>query len=275
MNVIFRLIFVAFSSMVMSSVPSFSQTIEIELPNEVNKLEGIFEFKHSIPNSYLIQLESVGGSAEGIVRGYKVRVLYEENGEVYFKYLKWNASAPDKATYENKVFKMKRGDFEKLTRKLYSRGKGFSTGAYTVPFRLRWAQGNQKFDFESSLSLQGNIVYGIGTRYKEDSYLNLSLGFGLTGVQLNPENTTLRSTGDPLSEVRTATAFTTSFGIVLTPSPVANIGVFIGWDNLGRADNDLNWIYEGNTWVGIGVNIRFNATKNSNEPTSGNLENGS
>lgn len=157
---------------------------------------------------------------------------------------------PKAKTFNEDVFELSSEFFKKITIPLYSRYKGATVGVYTVPFRLRGIGDN--FDFESSLSLQANLVAGFGRRTNENSWLDCSIGLGLTGVGLTPQNSNV-------IEQRTASAFTISSGIVFKPSKVANIGLFVGWDNLGSNDRDVGWTYNGDMWLGLGLNISFNA----------------
>jgi hypothetical protein len=183
---------------------------------------------------------------------------------VYIKY--WNYSLKQKSKnnwyskatftdnpkankFNGNVFELPSEYFKKITQPLFSRYKGTSVGVYTIPFRLRGS--GDDFDFESSLSLQANLVAGFGKRTNESSWIDLSLGIGLTGVNLNSNNSNV-------TDQRTASAFTVSSGIVLKPSKYANIGLFLGWDNLGVNDKDVDWVHNGNLWVGLGINISFN-----------------
>lgn len=152
---------------------------------------------------------------------------------------------------------MEKDKFRELTNPVYSKFKGFSVGAYSVPFRLRGISND--FDFESALSLQANMIAGFGSYISERSWLDLSFGLGLTGIKLNPDNS-------EVEEDRTASAFTTSFGIVVKPKPYANLGLFIGWDFLGKNDREVNWQYNKGTWLGLGMNISFNEVTTEKSP---------
>lgn len=152
--------------------------------------------------------------------------------------------------FNNTVFEMPSEYFKKITEPLYQRYKGTSVGIYTIPFRLRGS--GEEFDFESSLSLQANLVAGFGKRTKEYSWLDFSIGIGLSSVNLNSKNSNV-------TKQRTASAFTVSSGLVFKPSKYANLGIFVGMDNLGETDKEVNWVYNGELWIGLGVNISFNA----------------
>lgn len=224
------------------------------------KLGGNYGFSVSMPQDYSnLQLKSGAGSPN-IKKGHKINVVYVNDDEVVFKYWRWSDDSSLNEKYygtENEpyLYCMPVKDFEKLTRPVYNRFKGFEVGGYTVPYRLRGlAQGADGFDFESSLSLQANFIVGWGSRYQPQSQYDVSFGLGLTKVELSPINSRT-------DEERTASALTFSLGGVWKPTPYANVGMFLGWDWLGAKDQNVNWNHDGRVWLGIGVNVSFNAPK--------------
>ena len=110
--------------------------------------------------------------------------------------------------------------------------------------------------------MQGNLVFGFGSIYKQDSWFDASIGLGLTGVNLTNKNSNV-------IEDRTASAFTFSLGGVIKPAKYANIGIFIGWDFLGQNDNEVDWKHDGNTWIGLGINVSFSEVKTEKTAKSG------
>lgn len=239
--------------------PTFTGSEEVTLKT------GSFEFIQSLPHLFSPQLENGTSNSIDINKGNKISVLYEFNDRIYFKYWDFKSSSSSFSKYNNdKVFSIEKVKFDQLTQPLYSKYKGVAFGAYTIPFRLRSIGGGDDFDFESSLSLQANLVFGFGSIYKQDSWLDTSIGIGLTGVNLNNKNSTV-------TEDRTASAFTFSLGGVIKPAKYANIGLFLGWDFLGQNDNEVDWKYDGKTWVGIGINVSFSEVKT--ERTATRLDN--
>lgn len=168
--------------------------------------------------------------------------------------------------YNDKIFSMPYKKFIDITAPLYRRYKGCQVGVYTIPFRLRGT--GKDFDFESSLSLQSNIVFGFGTLKKPTSWFDFSGGIGLTGISLNSNNS-------DVLENRTATAITASFGAVFKFNRWANIGLFGGWDWLGAKDRGVNWKYNGDFWIGIGINISFNSIETDKSLTTERSNKGS
>ena len=188
-----------------------------------------------------------------------IKVL-DINGD-FVKYTFWDYTNPkDSAKYNNKIFEMSFEDFETLTTPYYSKYKGVNAGVYTVPFRLRGI-GRSNFDFESSLSLQANLVFGFGNTHSPDSWFDASVGIGLTSVNLHKNNS-------KAEEPRTASAFTVSFGGVFKPAKKVNIGLFVGWDSLGINDKDIKWDFNNKLWLGLGINVSFHEFENDNKSKS-------
>lgn len=129
------------------------------------------------------------------------------------------------------------------------RFKGAQVGIYTIPFRLRG--GGDSFDFETSLSLQTNLILGFGRWDKEKSWFDASIGLGISSINLNSSNSNV-------IEDRTASALTASFGAVVKPVENVNFGLFIGGDFLNKNDRKTDWVHNGNLWIGLGINISFN-----------------
>lgn len=170
----------------------------------------------------------------------KILAIKEEN--IFFRYLK-----------DDTVRTISKNLFEELDKtETFKWYKGARVGIYTVPFRLRFAEDD--FDFESSLSLSSNIAFGFGAIKNQHSFVDLSVGIGLTSINLTKENSLV-------IENRSASAFTTSIGVVFKFDEYVNIGFFAGKDFLGKVDRSVNWIYNGNTWLGLGINVNFNEMK--------------
>lgn len=198
-------------------------------------------------------------------KGDIIKVLYESDGKVFFKYWYFKDNTDKQKKYnQDRLFSVKRNEFDQITQPIYNWFKGVAVGAYTIPFRLRGCKSS--FDFESSLSLQTNLVFGFGFRKVNYSFIDVSVGIGLSSINLTSSNT-----NNTVTVERTASAFTASLGAVVKPSQFANLGVFLGSDFLGAKDRDTNWIYKGKLWVGLGLNISFNQIK-TEKSASGNKQ---
>ncbi len=205
-------------------------------------------------------------SDKAIVKNRIVKVVdIDANNLVYYKYWKFKKNSPLAVEFNgltaNIVFNMPLDDFEKQTEPVYGMYKGVSAGTYTVPFKLRGVVGGGDFDFESSLSLQANVVVGFGKRTKQTSWFDASLGIGLTGIDLNSLNSNVGE------EPRSATAFTVSLGGVIKFNPNVNAGIFGGWDLLSAKDRAVKWEYHGKLWLGLGINVSFTEAKSEENTT--------
>lgn len=133
------------------------------------------------------------------------------------------------------------------TKQQFSQYKGAGVGLYTVPFKIR---PGKNFDFEAALSLATNIVFGFGHKDNTESWLDASVGIGVTSISLTQDNS-------KVTENRTATALTLSGGTVFKVGTNANIGLFLGGDFLNGNDKKTDWIYNGNLWIGVGINVNL------------------
>ncbi|WP_425638810.1 hypothetical protein ACPUEN_04350 [Algoriphagus yeomjeoni] len=231
----------------------FSQDLKTIQKSEV-EISGSFEFEKALP-SRLKQLKDENGNFKNIPIGKRVTVLYTQGDYVYFSY--WYQPDDEEINKElngegsiRTVYYMPVNTFIQISVPLYSRFKGFKTGAYTVPVRLRGVSGD--FDFDPTISLTANFIAGFGSVYEERSWFDMSFGIGLSSIELNQDNSSL------VEENRTAAAFTLSLGALFKPKDYMNFGLFLGWDSLGRDDRGVNWVYDNKPWLGIGINISFN-----------------
>ena len=167
-----------------------SNCIVLQAQTQIPKVS--FQFNTNIIADYS-NLHEKGKSLKlDINEGYKIKVIGQSSDlkTTYFKYWNFNETIKAKDSlgktivvknskaleYNNKLFEIPTEEFNKLVDQLYSRYKGTTVGVYTIPFRLRGIGNN--FDFESSLSLQANIVAGFGSVKSESSWIDLSLGVG-------------------------------------------------------------------------------------------------
>lgn len=226
---------------------------------------GLYQFKYSIPKNLSMQILKGSNNDVDIYKNNKIRVLYEKDGVVYYEYLIFNKEELRIKYNKGKVFSMDKEAFNQITRPVFRYFKGVDAGAYTIPFRLRGAFGDN-FDFESSLSLQANVIFGYGSRYKENSWIDFSFGLGITGVNLSNDNSNVETS-------RTASALTFSLGALVKPSKNVNFGLFLGWDLLGNKDQEVEWIYNKKTWIGLGINISFDKISNTELKTNSSAQN--
>ncbi|WP_162628066.1 hypothetical protein [Arcticibacterium luteifluviistationis] len=226
---------------------------------KINLRNGTYAFKYNVKSSQsLLKSEDLDkGKLPEINRGNKIEVFYSTANEVCYQYIPF-IDSNEMSVFNNKTICVPTEIFDQITEPIYSINKGVKVGTYTVPFRLRNKADN--FDFESSLSLSANFVWGLGKPNSQEALFELSAGIGITSANLDSLNS-------DVSENRTATAFTTSLGLVFRPNSVANIGLFIGNDYLNQRDKETKWIFNKERWVGLGININLDAITTDNKST--------
>ncbi|WP_410220662.1 hypothetical protein [Pedobacter sp.] len=258
-----------FIGILLISTFSYAQTkiLDTAKKDTATLINVSYQFKYDLSGLPLEQLFYEKNKEKNLVDqevptgGYKVRALYEKQGYVYYKYWDFKDSTLKSKYNDDKVFKMKKEDFKTVADRLYRRYKGAKVGAYTIPFRLRGINSGD-FDFETALSLQANVVFGFGQQTKQESWLDLSWGLGLTRINLDSDNS-------KVTENRTASALTTSLGGVIKPDKYVNLGLFVGWDFLGKKDKEAEWIYNKKPWLGIGINISFDGISTTKTAANG------
>ena len=157
-------------------------------------------------------------------------------------------------------------EFDRNFSPVYSRFKGFRTGFYTVPVKLRGMGANRPFDFETDVALQASFIAGFGNQADARSIFDLSFGLGISVISLDMLNS-------EVTELRTASAFSLSLGMLFTPTSAVNVGVFGGLDMLGRKDQPINWIYNKRPWLGLGINIGLQEITSTKSPKPNKLIN--
>ena len=170
---------------------------------------------------------------------------------------------------KTKAYKMSKLDFLEITKPFYRRFRGFRFGAYTVPIRLRTATtdslGTKNFEFNSNLSLGANIIGRFSPfRKQEHLYADLSLGVGITKVDLNSSNSDLGEGIYDSIEVLSPSAFTVTGGALFNLAKNVNFGLYLGWDFLSSADQKTKWVHNKKPWLGIGINISLVGEGNKN-----------
>lgn len=257
--------------------------LSFSLISQTEIKQGTYRFTSNELETFSPQTDTTGTSQCEIHAGHQIKVLHysSEKNLVYYRYIpfkkvltsydKKNGRKINKVfkestygeVYNGNIYMMPTSSFNLMTEPLYSRYKGALMGVYTVPFRIRDI-GGDNFDFETSLSLQANLIFGWGTKRNANSWFDASCGIGITGVTLDSRNTNIPDT----IPSRTASALTISLGTVFKPSPTTSIGFFFGWDFLGAKDKEVEWVHQGNMWLGVGIGISLSPLK-SEKPATG------
>jgi hypothetical protein len=172
----------------------------------------------------------------------------DENDIVHFKF----ENIDDKKAVINYTLALK--DFKKIMSPYYDRFE-WRIGVFAVPFKLRF----NDFDFESDIALGANISNKIRfKREREDGFaVEPLVGFGLSKINLDESNSKIDTPGS-------TNAFTINTGVLIHLNSKINFGVFYGTDILSDKDNKkYDWIYNGNGWLGLGINVSFTDGKNN------------
>ncbi|WP_025667696.1 hypothetical protein [Aquimarina megaterium] len=203
--------------------------------------------------------------------GYKIKVINilpssdgnEKNDTIIFTVNKFHTDTTGDSGYKlNRLLyekddaiinhNMSRKDFNTYTNPIYPFFRGVRAGFYTIPFKIRISD----FDFEQNINFGMNIGFQFRFNKKiEDRWLyEPSIGIGLSSINLSNKNS-------DVTEERTASAFSTSFGLILHFDKNINLGIFSGLDFLGNNDKEVNWKYNKKPWLGIGINIGFSLSE--------------
>ncbi len=187
--------------------------------------------------------------ADVIKKGKSLKVDYIDDSDiVHFKLA--NETEKNKLTDYTLTVK----DFKKIMGIKYDRFE-WRVGVFAVPFKLRF----KDFDFEADVALGANISNKIRIkREREDGFaIEPLIGFGLSKINLDESNSSIDSPGS-------TNAFTLNSGLLIHINSRINFGVFYGADILSDKDNKkYDWIYNGNGWLGIGINVAFTDGKSN------------
>lgn len=214
--------------------------------------------------------KSKDGKTQEVIKDYKIVVDSVDTNTVYYRYLEVKDSTTNNRL-KNKIFELPLEDFKKTTNPRYPIVKGFSVGGLVIPIRMRGS--DDTFTFENDLSLGVNLLLGIGKVRSPNSYVDCSLGFSITKINLSSDNSAV-------SESRTASALTFSSGLIfkldqffkspyIAKNPI-NVGFFAGFDSLGATDLKAGWIYNKQLWIGIGLNVGISPVATNSGVTSKN-----
>lgn len=215
------------------------------------------------------ELSTKKNKSERIVEGYKIKVDSVSSEKVYYRYAPFKRinkndkdSIIDNASiYNGKMFSMSLIEFKLMTEPSFPKFKGFSVGGISIPIRLRGK--NDTFTFDNDLSLGVNLLLGWGKSTTASSWIDGSVGLSITKINLTKDNSNL-------IDSRSASALTFSIGGILKLNQLVknpyidknpiNLGFFMGFDSLGANDLKVDWVYNKQLWIGIGINVGLTPT---------------
>jgi hypothetical protein len=195
---------------------------------------------------------------------YSLTVTGVEDDTVYFKF--WHFPDDEAKNTEingdnNIVYNMSLKDFKKATSVIYNKVE-WKIGVFTVPFKLRF----NDFSFESNVNIGTNIGAKIRWDRKKEKGLSIEplFGIGLSAISLNKDNSDFQETTN-------LSAFSFNGGLIFHITDNINLGAILGFDHLSGKDQEkYNWVYNGNGWLGLGVNISFGSGTQNNGDTGNN-----
>ena len=140
--------------------------------------------------------------------------------------------------------------------KIYPIYAGETFGTVSIPFKLRL--GDNDFETNANIGVNFGVRYRLNRKLEDRWILQPNIGIGLADIPLNSSNSEVENT-----ENRTALSY--SLGLMLNVTKNTNIGFFLGVDRLNKANQTINWKYQGKGWLGIGINIGFNESKSTKD----------
>lgn len=198
---------------------------------------GNIQFYEAPANAVFTHIGDVGDTAV-IIRFWVWKSKFSEAIKEY----NYDSTANDKSKY----FLMSKTDFQEKTIRRYNSRPSFTMGSVVLPFKIR----SRSFSFTGDVGIGAvaGAKFRLG-KYSDNNFFNVLVGIALSQVNLDSTNT--MGTITTSSPVQTPSALTASVGGVFEFSNI-QIGVFVGRDYINN--NDLvNWVYQGKTWVSIGV----------------------
>jgi hypothetical protein len=165
-------------------------------------------------------------------------------------------------------FCLSNSDFNRFTARRYPKGPQaweLAAGTLILPVKIR--SGATGFDFSKDVTL-GTTA---GARYRLSSVRNI-YGSVLGGVGLSSASLNAANTNNKVTTVTDRSAFTWTAGVMLEIDKF-QFGGFFGQDRISDP-NQRDWIYQGKTWlaIGLGYSLFGSASSNANPKGSGNQQ---
>lgn len=221
-----------------------------------NSLSGT-EFKINTSNASLktSELEQIKN------KSYSLTVTGIDDDTVYFKFWSFKDTITNKKINGDNdvIYSMSLKDFKKSTSVIYNRVE-WKIGVFTVPIKLRF----NDFNFESNVNIGTNIGGKIRYNRRQEKGFAIEplLGIGLSSINLNKENSNIVDSSN-------LSAFSFNSGIIFHITDNVNLGAILGFDYLSSNDQKkYDWKYNGNGWLGLGINIAFSTgSENTRNPS--------
>ncbi len=146
----------------------------------------------------------------------------------------------------------------------HGKGAKFSYGIVTMPYKMRFGNGAEKyFQFSSNYNIGGTA----GLRFAIPSRSMQSISV-LGGISLSSFEVDSASTHGYQQNKLTAAALTPLAGVIYEYERY-QVGVLLGWDilpgQLGR-----KWLYQGNTFMAVGIGVALFQPNKAEEDSDAN-----
>ncbi|EDP97118.1 hypothetical protein U8527_02190 [Kordia algicida OT-1] len=146
-------------------------------------------------------------------------------------------------------FKMKLTDLNDKTIEYYSASNNFTYGVMTLPIKVRFGNGNERFfNLEENLNLGFTFGYQRQLPSRVKQSINFLGGVGISRVTFN-EDTIPNAT----TEEETAAALMLNIGC-LYQYETFQVGAFFGTDLIPRSVGK-SWAFQGKPWLGIAIGV--------------------
>ena len=207
--------------------------------------------------------------------GAKFRYLQAAKDEKYvvIQFLLWHDSTANFRLFNvdagaRKTFCVERVVFERFSQKTYASGRSsyeLAAGALILPVKLRFGGADRSFDFSKDLTISTTGGFRWRTSETRENYFNALIGVGLSSVALNSDNTR------KAIEKSTDRAALTWIAGGMFDIDKFQFGAFVGQDRISQP-NQGDWVYQGRTWLAVGLGYSLFGATSKKEDTSTNTK---
>lgn len=207
--------------------------------------------------------------------GAKFRYLQTATDEKYvvIQFLWWNDTTTNYRLFNvdggaRKTFCVERGTFERFSQKIYENGRSsyeLTAGALILPVKMRFGGADRSFDFSKDITISTTGGFRWRVSETRENYFSALIGVGLSSVDLNPDNT------KKIIDKSTDRAALTWIAGGMWDIDKFQFGAFVGQDRISQP-NQGDWVYQGKTWLAVGLGYSLFGATSKKEDTSTNTK---